>query len=116
MSEAIAHEEKKNAAKLAKKLAAKERKQTRKAGTLSDLMKGVDTAQKEFDKVPFIALNFSREKLENIQKQAARDEVKLEAYETDAKKEAWYRKELKYVVNRADVVLEVSFESSFFSA
>jgi len=90
MSEAIAHEEKKNAVKLEKKLAAKERKQTRKAGTLSDLMKGVDTAQKDFDK-----------------KQAARDEVKLEAYETDAKKEAWYRKELKYVVNRADVVLEV---------
>ena len=51
MSEAIAHEEKKNAVKLEKKLAAKERKQTRKAGTLSDLMKGVDTAQKEFDKV-----------------------------------------------------------------
>ena len=63
MSEAIAHEEKKNAAKLAKKLAAKERKQTRKAGTLSDLMKGVDTAQKEFDKVPFIAWSFSRKNL-----------------------------------------------------
>ena len=40
--------------------------------------------------------------------------VDLEAYETDAKKEAWYRKELKYVVNRAHVVLEVSF-ASFFS-
>ena len=66
MSEAIAHEEKKNAAKLAKKLAAKERKQTRKAGTLSDLMKGVDTAQKEFDKVLLIALNFSREKFEKF--------------------------------------------------
>ena len=36
-----------------------------------------------------------------------RDEIKLEAFETDAKKEAWYRKELKYVVNRADVILEV---------
>ena len=31
----------------------------------------------------------------------------MEAFETDAKKEAWYRKELKYVVNRADVILEV---------
>ena len=31
----------------------------------------------------------------------------MEAYETDAKKEAWYRKELKYVIGRADVVLEV---------
>ena len=55
MSEAIAHEEKKNAVKLEKKLAAKERKQTRKAGTLSDLMKGVDTAQKEFDKVFYLS-------------------------------------------------------------
>merc|ERR1711935_724179 len=85
MSEAIAHEERKNAVKAAKK-----RKEQRKAGTMNELIKGVQRSQAEFDK-----------------KQVARDEVKMEAYETDAKKEAWSRKELKYVITRADVVLEV---------
>ena len=51
MSEAIAHEERKNQLKTAKKLAAKQRKEARKAGTISDLVKGVEAAQKDFDKV-----------------------------------------------------------------
>merc|ERR1711935_930315 len=70
MSEAIAHEERKNAVKTAKKLAAKERKEQRKAGTMNELIKGVQRSQAEFDK-----------------KQVARDEVKMEAYETDAEVE-----------------------------
>ena len=37
----------------------------------------------------------------------AKDQVKDEAYESDAKKAAWFRKELKYVVSRADVILQV---------
>jgi len=90
LSEAIAHEERKQAMKTAKKVAAKERRASKRAGTIKDLVKGVQTAQKDFDK-----------------KQSARDNVKMEAYATDAKKEAWYRKELKYVINRADVILEV---------
>ena len=39
----------------------------------------------------------------------------MEAFETDAKKEAWYRKELKYVVNRADVILEVNKLNNFIN-
>lgn len=90
LSEAIEAEERKRAEIAAKRLAAKERRAARKAGTIKELIAGVSQAQDKFDK-----------------KQAVRDEIKMEAFETDAKKEAWYRKELKYVVNRADVILEV---------
>ena len=45
-----------------------------------------------------------------FQKQKMREDVVSHAYETDAKKEAHYRRELKYVINRADVILEVSIQ------
>ena len=51
MSEAIEAEERKRAEIAAKRLAAKERRAARKAGTIKELIAGVNQAQDKFDKV-----------------------------------------------------------------
>ena len=51
MSEAIEQEERKRAEIAAKRLAAKERRAARKAGTIKELIAGVNQAQDKFDKV-----------------------------------------------------------------
>ena len=51
LSEAIEAEERKRAEIAAKRLAAKERRAARKAGTIKELIAGVNLAQDKFDKV-----------------------------------------------------------------
>ena len=51
LSEAIEAEERKRAEIAAKRLAAKERRAARKAGTIKELIAGVNQAQDKFDKV-----------------------------------------------------------------
>ena len=58
MSEAIEAEERKRAEIAAKRLAAKERRAARKAGTIKELIAGVNQAQDKFDKVIHIIIWF----------------------------------------------------------
>ena len=56
LSEAIEAEERKRAEIAAKRLAAKERRAARKAGTIKELIAGVNQAQDKFDKVIYFTL------------------------------------------------------------
>ena len=56
LSEAIEAEERKRAEIAAKRLAAKERRAARKAGTIKELIAGVSQAQDKFDKVIYFTL------------------------------------------------------------
>lgn len=90
LQDAMQFQEDKRQKVLDRKEKRKERKGKAKAQTIAALMKDVQTAQSTFTK-----------------NQATKDQVKAEAYETDAKKAAWFRKELKFVTTNADVILEV---------
>ena len=60
LSEAIEAEERKRAEIAAKRLAAKERRAARKAGTIKELIAGVNQAQDKFDKVIYSILYTSQ--------------------------------------------------------
>lgn len=90
LNAAAEFQEIKRAKVTAKKLAKKENKIKMKGKSISDIMKNVQKAHSSFDK-----------------KQIAKDQVKEQAFMTDAKKAAWFRRELNSVVEKADVILQV---------